>query len=253
MKAVLFDLDGTLLDLDVDRFMGHYIEALSQEFAPLVPPMRFQPALMAATTAMITNDGSMTNEERFWRVFQEKTGVGREALLPVTERFYRDVYPRLAFVARPVAIAPQLVSEVKAAGMIVVLATNAIFPKVAILERMRWGELDPNLFDLITCYETMHAAKPNPLFYREILERLGVAPCDAVMVGNDPELDVRAAKEAGLSAYLVDDVTPASQIERKFSANTSLTSSPKPLGPDGQGPLAGVLSFIGKGASRSGA
>ena len=93
------------------------------------------------------------------------------------------------------AIAPQLVSEVKAAGMIVVLATNAIFPEVVyFLERMRWGELDPNLFDLITCYETMHAAKPNPLFYREILERLGVAPCDAVMVGNDPELDMRVAK-----------------------------------------------------------
>src|SRR5690606_13616484 len=156
------------------------------EFAPLVPPMRFQPALMAATTAMITNDGSMTNEERFWRVFQETTGVAREELLPVTVRFYRDVYHSLAIVASPVAIASHLVSEVKAAGMIVVLATNAIFPKVAILERMRWGELDPNLFDLITCYETMQAAKPNPLFYREILERLGVAPCDAVMVGNDP-------------------------------------------------------------------
>lgn len=253
MKAVLFDLDGTLLDLEVDRFMSHYVEALSRELAPYLAAERFQPALMSATGAMIANDGSMTNEERFWTTFEAQTGVDRTPLFPVIERFYREVFPQLAFVARPVKIAPKIVDVVKAAGVIVVLATNSIFPKAAILERMRWAQLDPAAFDLITSFETMHASKPNPMYYLEICRRVGVAPEDAVMIGNDPKLDVNAAKAAGLAAYLVDDVTPAGKMEREFSASVSPETVGEPLAPDGQGPLAGVVPFLrGAGVIKGG-
>ena len=145
-RAILFDLDGTLLDLDIDRFMPRYIEALTTELEPILKPDRFREALMAGTFAMIQNDGSTTNEDAFWTTFEKKSGLDRRPLLPRTDRFYREVFPRLADVARPVEAAPRVVQAAKETGAILVLATNAIFPKTAIVERLRWaGSIRPSL------------------------------------------------------------------------------------------------------------
>lgn len=243
-RAILFDLDGTLLDLDIDRFMPRYIEALTTELEPILKPDRFREALMAGTFAMIQNDGSTTNEDAFWTTFEKKSGLDRRPLLPRTDRFYREVFPRLADVARPVEAAPRVVQAAKETGAILVLATNAIFPKTAIVERLRWAGVDPAVFDLITSYETMHAAKPNPKYYLEICRKVGVEPHGAVMIGNDPELDVRAAQAAGISAYLVTDVTPAGTMEQQFAHTAADATAQSPARPDGQGSLIDAVAFF---------
>ncbi len=243
-RAVLFDLDGTLLDLDVDGFMPHYMDALTREVAGSLDPGRFQGAVMAGTRAMIGNDGRTTNEEAFWRTFEEKAGVSRSHVAEATDRFYREVFPGLSHLSRPVEEAARVVEEVKRSGALLVVATNAIFPRQAILERLRWAKVDPGLFDLITSYEIMHASKPNPAYYLEICDKLGIAPADAVMVGNDPELDIRAAQAAGLRTYLVEDGTPAGRLEQDFAARAPSGAPGKPAVPDGRGPLAGVPSFL---------
>ena len=86
----------------------------------------------------------------------------------------------------------------------VYLATNPLFPPVAVETRLRWIGLTPADFDGITTYDNSRYCKPNPAYYTEILERLGRPPETALMIGNNPSDDMSALK-AGLSGYLVTD------------------------------------------------
>jgi len=53
IRAVLFDLDDTLLENNMDHFLKGYFGRLAPHVAHLVPPEKFMPALLAATQAMI--------------------------------------------------------------------------------------------------------------------------------------------------------------------------------------------------------
>ena len=47
-------------------------------------------------------------------------------------------------------------------------------------------------------------AKPHETIFRALLERLGVEPGRAAMVGDDPHDDVEGARAVGMQAWLVD-------------------------------------------------
>ena len=77
MKTILFDLDGTLLPMNQKLFTERYLYGL----AAFVAPYGFEPeevisSVWKGTGAMVQNDGTMTNEERFWQVFHDLTGRG---------------------------------------------------------------------------------------------------------------------------------------------------------------------------------
>ena len=97
-----------------------------------------------------------------------------------------------------------MVEAARAKGMKTVLATSPVFPKIATIERMSWAGLDPSLFDIITTYENSRLSKPNPAFYKDLADRLGLKPEECLMVGNDT-LDDMVAREEGLNVYLVTD------------------------------------------------
>lgn len=93
----------------------------------------------------------------------------------------------------------------RARGLRVALATNSVFPRIAIEERMRWGALDPARFDFVATFEGMRACKPSSRYYREVAATLGVEPTECLMVGNDLEMDIAPAKKAGMATFLVDN------------------------------------------------
>src|SRR5690606_7203935 len=135
--------DGTLLDIDMDRFMGPYVDALSASVPRWLEPGRFTGALMEATAAMVrSSDRTRTNETVCGEAFETRTGVDRRELAEPLERFYREAFPRLSSLSRPVPGAAEAVRALKALGLRLALATNAIFPAVAIEERIRWAGLD---------------------------------------------------------------------------------------------------------------
>ena len=100
--------------------------------------------------------------------------------------------------------AAEAVKRAKALGFRTVLATNPIFPAVATESRVRWAGLQPEDFALITTYEDTRHCKPNPDYYRDILERLRLSPEECLMVGNDATEDLAAAS-AGLEVFLLTD------------------------------------------------
>jgi len=97
-------------------------------------------------------------------------------------------------------------------GLSVVVATNPLFPQRAIEHRLEWAGLPVSQYDfaLVTTYENMHAAKPQPAYYREILATVGVRPEQALMVGDDWKNDIAPAAAAGLYTYWIaaEDAAP---------------------------------------------
>jgi len=61
-----------------------------------------------------------------------------------------------------------------------------------------------DLIDVVCTSEALGVSKPDPLAYQRVCEALGVEPGETLMIGDNLELDVIAARAAGLSAHHLD-------------------------------------------------
>lgn len=201
-KAILFDLDGTLLPLDMEEFLPKYMLALAEKVE--LEPRLLSQELVASTMKMIANDGKATNSEVFAQDFFPKFSREQKELEALIELFYEEDFPLLG---TGIEAAPAARNAVEAAFAItpkVVIATNSVFPREAIVERMRWANVHDFPYTLITCYQEMSSAKPSLAYYREILAKIGVEPEEAWMIGNDVEEDL-VAGALGVKTFLVED------------------------------------------------
>jgi FMN phosphatase YigB (HAD superfamily) len=206
LRVLLLDLDDTLLDNSMSRFIPAYFEALCEALSPWAPPDRLIAELLAGTRAMDAGDGGgPTNAEAFADVFYSRLGVPRDRLEPEILRFYEQRFPTLRHLTRPVDGARELVSWARDRELRLVVATNPLFPRPAIEERVRWAGFDPadGTFELITCADDMHATKANPAYYHEILDRVGATPETSMMVGDDWGWDVVQAGRVGIRSWWV--------------------------------------------------
>lgn len=223
IKAILFDLDDTLLYSNMNTFLPHYFRALTARLAPLVPPDRLVPQLLASTQVMMANrDRSRTNQEVFVTDFFPKIGLAEDVLAPVFAAFYTHDFPRLRGLTRPRPEARPLLESLLAAGYQLAIATQPVFPLTAIRQRLEWAGIGDLPFAWITSYETSHACKPAPAFFQEILERLGRAPADCLMVGNDGPADLDAAAQLGLLTYWITDSESSTPPRRPATGQGSL-------------------------------
>lgn len=205
IKAVLFDLDGTLLPMDQDAFTKGYFKLLAQK---LLPHGYEKDSLVAGiwhgTAAMVRNDGSCSNEEAFWKDFTQSFGEKALQDKPLFEEFYAKDFQQARELCGYTPKAANAVNLIWEMGRRVALATNPIFPAVATKSRIHWAGLDPADFELYTTYENIGFCKPNLEYYREILCRLKLKPEDCLMVGNDVDEDMAASK-IGLPVFLLTD------------------------------------------------
>lgn len=202
--AVLFDLDGTLLGNDIRSFLKPYFGMLVAHLQHLAPAEVIVNEVMAATEAMMVHaDPSMTNQQVFLDRFLPALGLTRDVALPLFDAFYEGVFPRLRPYTQRLPAARPTVQAALDCGCKVAIATNPVFPLRAIQHRLEWAGVADQPFDLVTSYENMHACKPHAAYYREIAERLGCAPEDCLMVGN--EADDMAAAATGMSTFQVTD------------------------------------------------
>ena len=205
ITTVLFDLDGTLLPMDQELFLKAYLGGLCKKLAPLgYDPKAVTDGIWKGTGAMVGNDGAQTNEAVFWQVFCSLLGEDTRKDEPVFEDFYRNEFQKVAEVCGKNPAAKELIEGLKAKGLRLVLATNPLFPAIATHSRVRWAGLGPEDFAYITTYENSSRCKPNPDYYREILDKLGLQTEECVMVGNDAQED-GAAAALGLPVFLLTD------------------------------------------------
>lgn len=205
MNTVLFDLDGTLLPMDQTKFVESYLHDLGQKFVPYgYKTDDILKAIWEGTKQMIFNDGSVTNERKFWKTFCSILGEDAAQLEHVFETFYKNEFNRIGDTITPNPLAKQCVDELIDKGYMLILSTNPLFPRVATYARVGWAGLTTNKFQLITTYENSSFSKPNLEYYKEILTQMGRTPEECLMVGNDVIEDMCAA-QLGMAHFLVTD------------------------------------------------
>jgi FMN phosphatase YigB (HAD superfamily) len=205
MRTILFDLDGTLLPMNQNVFVNDYFRRMAKYCAPYgFEPEQLVKDIWKGTAAMVANDGTITNEERFWQVFHELTGRGSEADRNLFLSFYETEFDAVKEVCGFTAEAGNLIRDLKARGDDLILATNPLFPRTATLHRIAWAGLSPDDFRMITTYEMMNTCKPNPEYFRELCRKAEIVPEECVLIGNDAVEDVAAA-ETGMQVFLITD------------------------------------------------
>jgi FMN phosphatase YigB (HAD superfamily) len=231
-KALLLDLDGTLLNIDMSFFLGPFVEEMHGFFSDVLGMKRFREALFGSTEEIMSSprpDGE-TNQDGFYRFFSTITGLSKAEAKRRFESFYDTAFPSMGAFASPIDGGLDFVTRAARAGYAMALATNPIFPVRATLERVRWAGIDPELFSLIPGLENMSSCKPSLRYFRDVANHLGVNPDDCLMVGNDMEQDLPAAG-VGMGTYLVEgSVIDRGETDRE---------------PEGRGSLEDLAAVLG--------
>ncbi len=203
IQAVLFDLDGTLVDVDMNLFVQSYLRRLTEHMSDQVNPLRATQTLHHAAAAMFANtDASRTLESILFGVLQEELALSSEWYVECLARFCQDDLESLRPLVTGHPLSSQLIESSLNRGWKVVLATNPIFPRVVVDARVSWGGMDGDAFYHVAAYETAHFCKPRPLFFKEILDRLQIPAEACLMVGNDTVHDL-AASQVGIQTCLL--------------------------------------------------
>lgn len=205
-KNILFDVDGTLLPMDVHEFIKYYFGSLCEKMVPVlkIEPKALTDSILYGLEAMSKNDGSALNSEVFWKAASKVSGVD----LVNYEDMFNDYYNNEFVAARKATsvnpFAKKCVEFAKDNGCKVIAATNPIFPKAATYKRLEWAGLSPDDFEYITIYDNCTSCKPNILYFKEICEKCGILPEESLMVGNDVDEDL-CSSELGFDTYLITD------------------------------------------------
>ena len=203
ITTVLFDLDGTLLPMDQNVFIKAYFGGLARRLAPHgYEPQKLIDSIWSGTAAMVKNDGTVTNEERFWQGFEAAYGKPARKDEELFAAFYREDFDKVQSSCGYTPASREIIDTVKAKGLRTALATNPIFPRMATERRIAWAGLDPHDFELVTTYENSYHCKPNPDYYRDVMQALGVDAKECLMVGNDVGEDM-IAETLGCRVFLL--------------------------------------------------
>ena len=203
IKAVLFDLDATLLQMDQDKFLKAYFGGVVKRVSQNgYDPQTFLKFFYAGIKDMVANNGEHTNEYVFWKRMKDGYGDGVRELEAIFDKFYNEEFDTYKDICEYTEKSRKVVLKVKKMGYIAALATSPLYPVVATKKRISWAGLTPEDFAFITTYENSSYAKPNPEYFKFVAESIGCKPCECLMVGNDTSDDFGAI-ESGMKLFLL--------------------------------------------------
>ena len=218
IKNILFDLDGTLLNMDQDKFLKLYMislySVLKDEYKDI---NELTSIIEKGVHLMFNNDGSKTNEQVFYEHFKSINKDKTDELLKRIEKYYDNEFILAKDSTSSSIYAPLLIKELKEKGYNIILATNPIFPRVATLQRIKWANLDYKDFTYITTYENSSYCKPNVKYYDEILNKLNLNKEECIMIGNDTKEDYAITNLDIPCIILKDNLMNKANLDIDFS------------------------------------
>jgi len=205
LKAVLFDFDETLAKVNEELFAKNYFKNLQEFFSTKGISANVQLIVSCIEHITVKADGKRDNYDRFMSCFAAKTGRSDDFWKNLFLEFYESRF--FEDLKRHFRINTQIkdiLESSKRNGLITVLASNPIFPAIAVEKRLQWIELNADTFDLITTMEEFHYCKPDPRYYTEVCTKIGVDPEQCVMIGNDHKMD-KACEKTGMKFIHVSE------------------------------------------------
>ncbi len=204
-QAIFFDLDGTLLPMELEDFIDEYFVVLAKSAARHgFDPAAFSRAVGVSVKAMAEHDPEILNADAFWNRFECEWGHVGDRERAFFDEFYEHDFDLVGKGVQQNPAAARAVNALRKKGYPLYLTTMPMFPKAAVERRLRWAGVDPVAFRLLTCYDNSTACKPHLHYYRESIQRAGVCGQRILMVGNNTEEDL-VAMQLGMDAYLVTD------------------------------------------------
>ncbi len=217
LRAVLLDAAGTLIHLR--ESVGESYARIAREHGVDVPAWRlddaFHRVLQSAPSMRAADDAG---ERAWWRDVVRATFRAADQM----QRFadfdacFAALFAQFANPEtwRAATDAHATLATLRRAERRVAVASNFDHRLPALLSGLG---LDRDL-DLVWLPRDAGVAKPDPRFFLAACERLGVAPAEAVAVGDDPELDVAAARRAGLRAIDVASLASLGALPARIDA-----------------------------------
>ena len=240
LRAVLFDLDNTLIHYSERKFFESYVPGIVRLFADIMPGDILIERLLRSTNSLLHNNGEMSNAERFMNDFCSGYEGLRDEIWARFLKFYDTDYDQL----RSVVSVPQGVRGIflrlKEKRVKLVIASNPVWPLSAQTARLSWAGIEDLHFDLVTHIENTSYCKPQLGYYREICQLIDETPEACLMVGDDPVNDM-IVSHIGMKTYMVTDGDVAATELSRSGYLKAPTEIPEP---DFQGPLAAVVDLV---------
>ena len=205
-KAVVFDLDGTLLPMNEEEFVRAYFGLLYKKAMPFgYDKEKFINAIMKGTYLMRNNKGTRTNKEVFWGFFAQTFGEERLKDKAIFDEFYKNEFAQTKIACGFNPLAKPLVEYCRKNFQYVILASNPVFPREAMKWRAKFADIDPEIFDYISDYSNSTCCKPGPNFLGDILAKFNLSPEEVLYIGNNEVEDGAMAKALGVDVLMVGD------------------------------------------------
>ncbi|MBD7986315.1 HAD family hydrolase [Sporosarcina sp. Sa2YVA2] len=194
IKAVLFDLDGTLLNRDdsVKGFIDNQYERLNK-WVGHIPKDKY-----------ITRFIEIDNRGYVWKdkVYQQLTKEFNISEI-TWEELLQDYISEFRFHCVPFDNLIQMLEDLKSKNILLGMITNGYGQFQ--MENIKALGIE-NYFDVILVSEWEGIKKPDPEIFKRALDQLNVLPKQSVFVGDHPENDVKASQNIGMKGIWKKDL-----------------------------------------------
>lgn len=177
-SGVIFDWDGVLVDS-----LGSSFNVYNRIFERL-------------GVRRLTRDEFLGLQSPNWYEFYVKIGLPARHWKFVDDEWLRQYEKEKP---RPYPDAKRCLANLKSAGFRLAVVSNG--SEVRVKKELGEFGMAP-LFESVLCGRTKEELKPSPLMLQRTLSSLGLAPADAVYVGDAPA-DVQASKNAGIASLAI--------------------------------------------------
>lgn len=218
IDTLLIDLDGTLVDMhgvfgtfDFLRLAFTFLRSkvgISRAFKIL---LRVHQVMTPQQTPLAI--AGITNDQKAVRALAKSSRLSEEQARDLMAELLRQVFPKLERHFKPIPGAREFI-EWATPRFKLILATNPVWPKEIITQRVHWAGVDPSHFSFISCAQSMHHMKPDRRYYEEILALNGLKAAQCLHIGNEIKMDFPAT-EAGIPVFILSHETKLRHLVRK--------------------------------------
>lgn len=225
LRAVLFDATGTLIEL-AEPVGETYARVAARHGAPISAWRlgdAFQRVLRSAPPLDYARapEPLLAAERAWWRDVVRQVFLAADSAVRVRDfdACFEDLWRHFGRGAawRPRGGAPQVLAALRAAGLATAVVSNFDGRLRGVLADLGLAPL----LDLVLLASDARAAKPDPALLRAALARLGCAPGEAALAGDDPARDLEPARGLGLLAVDVRGLATLGALPARLGIHTA--------------------------------